>query len=433
MNNPLISCVLKKDINAVTNILADDIHNITEKDMLEASLHAASVNAKNIIGVFLSKKIHINDMLATAVKYSFTSAIDVLLQMGGNVNHEYNTCTLLTQAAKQHNIKCMNNLLSQGAQLDYKTKKGETCLTTITRSSNDYTKEVEYLIEKGADVNLPNRRNETPLHKAAIYNNVPTLRSLLSAGAQVNYQDNTGTTALMMACRLFNSESVTLLLQHGANKDIQSLRKDTALMCCLIADFHPRQRKYMTIKLLLENGCNINLVDDYGETPLLLAIQQNEIPIVSELLISGANVLTENKEGLTPFVVSIYKKNDELATYFINMECYISGNLVRNQKWKRNRQIIAQMQSALSPVLNTHNCERLNQLFFGSGETFAIRRIPNPHIIAIMAMETRHKTLKTIVRHNIRTYLSRLSHINLITQITKLPLPTMLKHFLYFS
>ena len=127
MSNPLIPFVLKKDINTIRNILDDDIHNITKKDILKASLHAASINAKNIIGISLSKKIHINNILATAVKYSFNSAINVLLEMGGNVNHEYNTCTLLTQAAKQHNIKCMNNLLSHRAQLDFKTIKGDTC------------------------------------------------------------------------------------------------------------------------------------------------------------------------------------------------------------------------------------------------------------------------------------------------------------------
>ena len=88
------------------------------------------------------------------------------------------------------------------------------------------------------------------------------------------------------------------------------------------------------------------------------------------------------------------------------MECYISGSLVRNEKWKRNHKMIAPMQFALSPVLNKENCEHLNQLFFGSGETFAITRILNPHIIATMVIETQHKTLVFLLIKDFKKYIS---------------------------
>ena len=91
------------------------------------------------------------------------------------------------------------------------------------------------------------------------------------------------------------------------------------------------------------------------------------------------------------------------------------------------------MSQVLNTRTNTTNCQALNELFFGAGETIPTTHLHRPHIFAIMAMETKHQTLKNIIRQAIRLYLSNLSPVNLISQITKLPLPTSLKKFLYFS
>ena len=120
MDKVLISCVLKGDMKTLRNMLDRNICNITKEDMLIASLHAASIKAKDIINVFLSKGLYINNVLVEAVKCSFENTISTLYEMGGDINYECNGYTLVTIAAICHNIECIETLLHYGAQLNFK-------------------------------------------------------------------------------------------------------------------------------------------------------------------------------------------------------------------------------------------------------------------------------------------------------------------------
>ena len=428
MNNALLSCVLKKDIKTLRDILDKNTNDISADDMLYASLHAASTTTRDLVNVFLSKGVHINDILTEAVKHSFRSATDTLIEMGGNVNCEHGGYTLTTLAAIQHDTDCMKKLLQYGAQLNLKTVNGDTCLTCVAQHFNDYTKEVQYLIEKGADVNLSNDKDETPLYVAAKYGNDATLRVLLSLGAEINHQNCYGETALMIASENHASECVLSLLQCGAEKDWQSLSGDTALMKDIKNMFHG-EASHAIIDLFLQTGCDMDIPDYEHETPLSVAIQLDERSIISKLLHFGADIFTESSLGITPFIESIITSHDELAAHLINMECYVG----RTQQWKQSPPIVEFLARVLTPSFNPLHSTALNKLFFGAGETIPIRDIYQPHVIAIMATETNHKTLMTITRHTIRSYLLSISPVNLIAQITKLPLPTSVKEFLYFS
>ena len=428
MDNLLLSCVQKRNIKKLKYILEKNINHITRRDMLQASVYAASMKAEDILNVFLSRGLHINEILVRAVRHPLKNAIDVLHKMGGDVNHEHDGYLLVTIAAIHHNTECIETLLQYGAQLNLQTVDGETCLACIARYPSDYTNEIQYLVAKGADVNLPNNTGETPLHFAAEYGNTSTLCSLLSVGAQVNHRNNSDETALMMASREHHEQCVHSLLQNAAEHDLQSLKGDTALMKNIKTRYY-KQPSYGIINLLLENGCNVNICDNEGLTPLFLAVQLDERIIITKLLECGADISTETNYGMTPFLASIITGYDKLTAQLIHMECFIS----RNHNWKQRTPLVGLMALALSTTINIENSETLNQLFFGAGETIPIERIHQPHAIAILATKIKHETLMSIIRQAIRLYLSNICPVNLITQITKLPLPISLKKFLYFS
>ena len=428
MDNALLSCILNRDAETLKDMLKDA--NVDREDMLHASIHAASVKAKDMLNVLLSNGLHINEILVEVVKHSSRDAIDVLYEMGGDVNYEHDGYTLMTIATVHHNTECMEKLFQYGAQLNVKTTEGETCLTCLARDPYHHSEQLEYLVTKGADVNLSNDQGETPLYFAAEYGNVCTLRSLLLLGAQINHQNHYGETALMMASVEHHEQCVSSLLQHGAEKNLQSIGGDTALMRHIKTISHQRP-SYSIIDSLLQSGCNTDIPDNEGQTCLFLAIQLEDRKIVRRLLQFGADIFTETNCGVTPFLASIIRGYDELASRFIDMECFVSGH-IKNQNWKQDVPLVGLIAIALSTTINKENSETLNRLFFGAGETIPLRRIHQPHTIAIMAMETKYETLMTITRHAIRSYLSGISPVNLITKITKLPLPTSLKKFLYF-
>jgi hypothetical protein len=68
-----------------------------------------------------------------------------------------------------------------------------------------------------------------------------------------------------------------------------------------------------SVKRLLDQHADIDTQDWYGDTPLHLAIK-NEQPATADLLVSkGANVNEKGALGDTPLHLSIYKNNNELT------------------------------------------------------------------------------------------------------------------------
>ena len=82
---------------------------------------------------------------------------------------------------------------------------------------------VRRLIAKGADVNIQNKKGESPLHWAAAFNKTPKLASLLvQSGADINIRDRQDRTPLHRAVQWgYNNKLVKALLQNKANACLQ--------------------------------------------------------------------------------------------------------------------------------------------------------------------------------------------------------------------
>ena len=58
------------------------------------------------------------------------------------------------------------------------------------------------------------------------------------------------------------------------------------------------KNKYPIIELLLMYGANINLSDDYGNTPLMLAVMNNNLESINSLMKNGCDRNQKNIYGL---------------------------------------------------------------------------------------------------------------------------------------
>ena len=72
------------------------------------------------------------------------------------------------------------------------------------------------------------------------------------------------------------------------------------------------------LKLLLENGADINCIRETGDTPLINAIDSNNIDSVDFLLKNGANINLTNEYGLDCVLVSI--KNESFDILYLLLE-----------------------------------------------------------------------------------------------------------------
>ena len=84
-------------------------------------------------------------------------------------------------------------LLQRGADPNIRNKKGVTPLQLATAMG--FTDGVEELIKKGASVNVSDQTGETPLIAAVHSRNVPLVRLLLEKGADPDRNDNSGRSA----------------------------------------------------------------------------------------------------------------------------------------------------------------------------------------------------------------------------------------------
>lgn len=132
---------------------------------------------------------------------------------------------------------------------------------------NESIEELLKLLQTGININIQDKEKKTLLIHAVINNKLEMVRLLISKGIDLNIQDSLGYTALHYAVQNYNIDAVELLLSNKARVDVQDKCGNTPLFRAV---FNSRGRGEV-IKLLLANGANRNLTNNYGISPLNLA------------------------------------------------------------------------------------------------------------------------------------------------------------------
>lgn len=78
---------------------------------------------------------------------------------------------------------------------------------------------VRFLLQRGADPNIRNKRGISPLQLATAKGFTEGVEALLQGGASINVSDQTGETPLIAAVHARNVGLVRLLLEKGADPD----------------------------------------------------------------------------------------------------------------------------------------------------------------------------------------------------------------------
>lgn len=104
-----------------------------------------------------------------------------------------------------------------------------------------------------------------------------------------------------------NEELAKILIKEGVNINtiINSLF-ETPLFIAV------KRNKKNIVKLLLENGADVNSENIYGLTPLYYAISDNNVEIVELLVKSGANINIEDFSGRSPLYYASLKDNQKI-------------------------------------------------------------------------------------------------------------------------
>lgn len=261
----------------------------------------------NKINLSLPKDIALNTQLISygmspldwAAIYNNISLIRALIKNGMSPNTtNQNRTTPLMRAAGLGNNQAIKILLEKGADIQAKDKNGNTALTWAVLE-HDFPKTIKLLLQHGAKVDEKNHDGITPLMWAAALGLKKSVKLLLEQKADPNLLDNKGRSAFAWAVRNGHTDIAYLLLDSG-NK---GRRKHVTYIPEMLYFNLPEKFEYHGKKLELEKAINY-----MGDTPLLLAITTDNLPLVKEIIRAGANVNTADPDGVTPLMwASIYQ------------------------------------------------------------------------------------------------------------------------------
>ena len=210
---------------------------------------------------------------------------------------------------------------------------------------------------------MSTKNKRTALWTAASCGHCEIVKLLLSqSNLNINHQDKFKETALYAASENGHSDVVKMLLSrdlsigHPANPSIESTpsplciaasRNHVECMRHFIecgADIEQRggsfgetetplmiacnKAHYDAVELLLEANANIDVVDEYGNTPLMTTMTLEDLSIFQLILLKGADPHITNEKGLN--VVMIIAKRGHIEKMKMLYE-YFAANWIRRQ------------------------------------------------------------------------------------------------------
>jgi len=183
---------------------------------------------------------------------------------------------------------------------------------------------VEYLLSRDADVNRPNSREQSPLFTAVVGQQLQICEALIRRGGRLNARDFWGWTPLHYAAYIGNPQIVKLLLDRGADplarnieggwmplhaavyqKNLPAVRLLARCPGSLNADakgqggpLHWAVRRGFGegVRLLLEEGADIEQLDAAGNPVFLAAVELGDLEMVQ--LLAGSNARTDRPNAV---------------------------------------------------------------------------------------------------------------------------------------
>lgn len=186
-----------------------------------------------------------------------------------------------------YRAKCVELLISNGADINKRTSKGDTALHWCAKLG---TVDVcDELIRLDCDLNAFNKNCETSAHCAAFYWNLSLLENLINRGINVSIQDSNGRTILHSLCK----------------NSTDKIQIDFLKMRNLIQE------------LIDKRGLDINLKDNLGFTPIMYACEYGNCDLLEILLNFNGDINVVNNEGVTCMLLAIVNGSKNVVEFLL--------------------------------------------------------------------------------------------------------------------
>ena len=296
--------------------------------------------------------------LHLAAQYGHKQSVNLLLQYNALVDgytRGFSPKTPLLIAAEHGHDDIAAALLAKGASPLKTDGQGRTALHLAAHNGNDDL--VKLLLEQpGVDINAVDDFGRTALHHACLREKDDAAKVLLTAGAQSDLYDKNGFTPLQLAIHMGNSDLLPvfaawqgdkadwntqtaekkesllhLAVHHGIEAPVRKLLDLGADICALnekgqsplhiaIADNNSNIADMLLKELDKKNIHPDSLVDKEGNTPLHIAVMEDHTPMARKLLEAGSDITKPNGAGDLPIHIAVKEKNSDMVAFLSRQE-----------------------------------------------------------------------------------------------------------------
>lgn len=262
------------------------------------------------------------NLLGIAARHGHKEIVLRLLDAGADINLlDEKGSSALIHAATEGHANLVSTLINFGADVHVCNVFGNTA--AFLAASLNTEKALEYLIDAGINLHDTDGDDFTLMHRAAGSGNAEIISLLHANGLDINAQSAKAFlyTPLHVAALHDNLENTEKLLQLNANPNLTATEDE-------LVPLHNAARKGFEriCHSLLNYGAAINIRAKNGATPLMVAAQEGHIEVVRALLARGADkTLTMRRSfsyGLYPYfnAADLAKEAGHMEIYELLMQ-----------------------------------------------------------------------------------------------------------------
>ncbi len=259
---------------------------VTDENGFSALFFAAQKGNDEIVKLLLDNKVEVNSV--------------------GNLME-----TALTAACATGNSKIVKMLCAKKADVNFRNAQGQTPL--IIAVMGKFSDAAKILVESSANLELKDENGFTALMMAAFTSDTRMFEYLLSKGADINAADLKGHTSLMIAAVKNNFEIAKMLVNRECNINARGGPSEATALIAAIQFSNSK-----IAEMLIDKSKDLNISDNAGNSPLMVAAAKGDLWAVTTLIRHGADLNHQNNDGNAALMVAASATNEKILKILIS-------------------------------------------------------------------------------------------------------------------
>lgn len=300
------------------NELLDEIGSFLQSHgNLGAAVQSAHIPLRQVVNRHMQYPKEFTSLHAAAY-WGLGTIVDMLFSDADDgdidVTDSFAMTPLLLSARCGH-VEATERLLNKHANVEAQNHKNETAL--LLAAKHGHASVVKVLVAYGASQSAVDDEGWTALDWAIIRHHIDAVRILLGCNTSLQLDLTLRNKALHLAAEAGSAELVTILADEGADVNCKNDEGSTPLHWCVPPNF------FETTQALLNKGADPNEPDKYGHAPLHWAITDGSI---THLLVEhGALVDCKTNGNETPLMWSTFAGQVEVVSALLDLGASIDA------------------------------------------------------------------------------------------------------------